>query len=675
MKLNGKILMLLLGAAVIAASCKKEDPKPAVQEEYSYTFGVSAENMAKALAAGDKVGVYIPAQDKTVQAEVAVKDPVKSITLKLSEELAKTDEVCAFYPASAQVSKGVASLEIPAAQTGADFSAMPCVAAPAASGAGIKLLALGSAIDFSIVSEKAESEVLKSVSFESETPLAGKFSIDLQVVDASLETTFAIRGIDGKSAKVELAEGITLGATAADVYMIVAPGSYKGTVTLTTDKGSYEFPVEEAVKAERNAAAKLEFKLSDPVTSVALDTEVLYNVLDKDGNILKERTCVVSKDDFDNGRNHAATFTDGTIKDYFALVDDPNVFLLYGYVEKSKYEYGYTSIAARILGQDDAEHAGCKVVEILSSCISADLEWEGYTQTPGKGWYNPEDGSVTIENCTGHLGWGYDFNWNRTYMPATDIALSTNTVSMQVGQSKNVTVEYSNGDCTVAPADASIATASYKDKVITINGIAEGSTTVAVSDTKGKKAEIAVTVKPVKEGIATDVTYSITFFSDDTHHSTSYTPTCEENEVKGVYICTREEYEAKTAASVFYNGTDPWVLKNYFDKYTDDSIMAIGGYVDSKKVANYFYLAITMQLTSEEVTEGEFAGCKKIDILHSVPCASEASGLSWYKSNGYESQTGTGYYNPKDGSITIVDLKGKKGGKEFNVHRRYSPEN
>lgn len=686
MKMNGKFFALFAGAALLAASCEKPlensktDPKPQEgdETEFSYTFALSGEKLSKAFAAGDKVGVYIPVLEKTAVAEVAVKDPVKSITVKTSQELEKTDVVCAFYPSEAAVSEGVAAFQIPSAQTlgGEPFnSSMPLVAAPEASSSGsIKLLPLGGALKFSLTSTKAESESLKALTFESESPLAGKFNIDLQMVDPSLDETLAVKGIEGKSVTVSLAEAAPLGAAPVEVYALVAPGSYKGTVKLTTDKGSYEFAVEEALKAVRGEVAEASFALSDPVSSVALNTEYFYNVLDLDGNTLKEKTCIVSKADFDSGKNHAAVFTDATIKDYFATVEDPNVFLLYGYVEKNKYEYGYTSIAARILSTDDPDHAGCKVVEILSSCISADLSWDGYTQTPGTGWYNPADGTVTIKDCKGHLGWGYDFNWNRVYSPMTDIVLSSEAVSIKVGNTKTVSVEYSNGACTVSSANSAVATASYADNVISITGVAEGTTTVSVSDTKGKTAEIAVTVKAPTDGIDTSVLYDITFFSDDTHHSTSFTPACTEREVKGVAICSRAEYEANTAPSVFYNGTDPWVLKNYFDKYTDDSLLALGGYVDSKKVANYFYLAIILQLTSDEVADGEFAGCKVVNIVHSVPCASEASGLSWYKSNGYVSQTGTGYFNPADGSITIVNVKGTKGGTEFNIHRKYSPQ-
>ena len=124
---------------------------------------------------------------------------------------------------------------------------------------------------------------------------------------------------------------------------------------------------------------------------------------------------------------------------------------------------------------------------------------------------------------------------------------------------------------------------------------------------------------------------------------------------------------------MFYSAKDPWIVENYFKKYTDDDIIMMGGYIGSDKKANYAYLAIAIQPTSETVAEGEFAGCKVVRVLHSVPSASEASGLSWFKSNGYESHEGTAYFNPKDGSITIAPVQGKHDKKDFVIHRKYTP--
>lgn len=680
MKYNKLFALLMAGAALAASSCQKdkepEEPGKKPQTgEFSYSFKPSTEDFSKTFAAGEKIGLYVPAAELVTAAEV---DADGKIAVKLENELAAIDNVCGFIPADAKLSDGVATFTILSEQkSGAAFAAdaVPFVAVPAASNSGeMKFLALASALRFKVTSENPETEKVQSVKFETVSTIAGNFRVSLPIVDPEIPVTYAVSGHEGKTVTAEVEGDAVAGTTAAEVYMIVAPGSYNGKATVVTDKGSYEFELT-GVKAERAAVTDVELAVKLPAKSLPLDTEVLYNVCDMDGKVLMERTFVVSKDDFDNGKNHASAFTDASIKDYFATVDDPNVFLLYGYVESGKYEYGYTSIAARILDEDDADHAGCKVVEILSSCISAEpLAWDGYTQTAGTGRYNPTDGTVTIENCKGHLGWGYDFNWNRVYAPANDIALSSTSVSVPVGAERTVEVIYANGEFSAVSAEPATASVSVAENVITISGVAAGTTVVTVTDAKGKTAEIAVTVKAPSEGIPTDVLYDITLFEDDTHFSSSYKPTFAERDVKGVYICSREDYLAKTSnTDVFYSAKDPWIVKNYFDKYTDDDILMLGGYIGSDKKANYGYLAIALRLTSEVVSEGEFAGCKVVKVLHSVPAASEASGLSWFKDNGYESQEGTGYFNPKDGSITLVNVKGKKEKKEFNIHRRYTP--
>lgn len=591
MRYNRIFALLMAGAALVASSCQKEDGQKDQGEEpqkdgYAYSFKPVTEDFSKTFAAGEKIGLYVPAAELVTASEVGADG---KIALKLEKELSGSDNVCGFIPADTKLSDGVAAFEIPAAQksgTAFNTAAVPFVAVPAASNASeMKFLALAAGIRFKITSENPETEKVQSVKLEALSAIAGNFRLSLPVVDAEIPATYAVSGHGEKTVTAEVEGDAVAGTSAAEVYMAVAPGKCGGKVTVLTDKGGYEFELGE-VDAVRGAVADIPLAITlppAPAQSLPLDTQMLYNVCDMDGKVLKELTCIVSKDDFDNGKNHASTFTDATIKDYFATVDDPNIFLLYGYVESGKYEYGYTSIAARILDEDDAEHAGCKVVEILSSCISAEpLGWDKYTQTPGTGRYDPADGSVTIENCKGYLGWGYSFTWNRKYVPVTDIVLSTASVSMSEGQVRKISVVYSNGGCTVSSSASAVATASVSGSDIEISGIAEGTAVVTVQDEKGKTADISVTVKKPSDGIPTDILYDITFFSDDTHHSKSYTPTCEEREVKGVAICSREEYEANTASSVFYNGTDPWVLKNYFDQYTDDSILVTGGYVDSK---------------------------------------------------------------------------------------------
>lgn len=137
-----------------------------------------------------------------------------------------------------------------------------------------------------------------------------------------------------------------------------------------------------------------------------------------------EGTSICTKRDFDNKANNYAAFDNNDVKEFFANVDDDNIFVCAGLGYDGGLDYGHVSIALLLTDEDDAAHPGMKVVKVIASCISGYLGWEDgkYTSTPGTGYYNPADGSFTILNCKGHLAWEsnakpFDFCADRTYTP------------------------------------------------------------------------------------------------------------------------------------------------------------------------------------------------------------------------------------------------------------------
>lgn len=140
-----------------------------------------------------------------------------------------------------------------------DFDIMPMVAETVTVTAGmigegndttpvgsIDMLNLGSLLNFKIFSTNATyvSERVVSVNLTTTTGIVGDFTIDLTAVDASDDDTMLMTGIAGTSVTTTLAGPSAIGADkehALDVYMVVAPGTYSGTVTVTTDKASYTY--------------------------------------------------------------------------------------------------------------------------------------------------------------------------------------------------------------------------------------------------------------------------------------------------------------------------------------------------------------------------------------------------------------------------------------------------
>lgn len=88
-----------------------------------------------------------------------------------------------------------------------------------------------------------------------------------------------------------------------------------------------------------------------------------------------------------------------------------------------------------------------------------------------------------------------------------NLTLSTDKESVKVGESKVVSAKTYNGTITAESADKTIATAEVDGANISITGVKVGTTTINVSDSKGKKATISVEVTkataPAKKDVET----------------------------------------------------------------------------------------------------------------------------------------------------------------------------
>ena len=84
-----------------------------------------------------------------------------------------------------------------------------------------------------------------------------------------------------------------------------------------------------------------------------------------------------------------------------------------------------------------------------------------------------------------------------------DIALSTKELSLNVGETKQIEVTSGSGSYSVSDYDKSVISVSVKGKVITVNALSGGNTSIKVTDTNTKKtAQVAVKVKATYPDIA-----------------------------------------------------------------------------------------------------------------------------------------------------------------------------
>lgn len=211
---------------------------------------------------GDKLGSITTKSQgsSTVNADA---DPV-TFAIYSTGGLEVGNTINVWYPyATKQTNPASIPLSIPTEQyqgvSSFDFDAMPMVAetvtvtSEMVSGtesttpvANIDMLNLGSLLDFKVFSTSGtySSERVVSINLSTTSAIAGNFTVDLTTVDATDDDSMEISGITETSVTTTLAGPTSIGVDkehALDVYMVVAPGTYSGTVTVTTDKATYTY--------------------------------------------------------------------------------------------------------------------------------------------------------------------------------------------------------------------------------------------------------------------------------------------------------------------------------------------------------------------------------------------------------------------------------------------------
>lgn len=303
-----KSFILLSFAALSAAvlvSCNKEvgsvieNEQPSVQ---SLTFAISDNSETKAVLTedggkyfgewvnGDRLGSITTKSNGYSSIDVS-KTPV-TFKVYSSGGLAEGNTINLWYPYSTtQSNPASVTLSIPTTQkqygTSLDFSAMPMVAEQITVTAEmvshtdntpvavVGFYNLGSVIDFCIYTgTNYTAEKVISVSFNAATPIAGDFTKDITTVHASDESTLTISGYMEKSVTTELYANAVAGTDSdhpLHVYMVVAPGSYTGTVTVTTNVADYTWTISSAKEFLRSGIRSLGLKLDKSASATRKD--------------------------------------------------------------------------------------------------------------------------------------------------------------------------------------------------------------------------------------------------------------------------------------------------------------------------------------------------------------------------------------------------------------------
>jgi len=247
-----------MAIAAAFSSCEKESAvqAPETKDTYTYRFSMQNEAVRSVLdgntihwEAGDVVGFYA---GSSVNVPATVDAGGSTLTLTLGTPLAQGDVIYAYFPyKDGSAPATAAPLSIPAQQSVSggvyDADAMPVavkpfeVTAPIAAGestAALDFVNLASVVRFHVYSsDPAITGSVKSVCFNATTPLSGEAAVDITGDPVSV----TLAGLTNTSVTTTLDVAAAIGSTreaGAQVPMVIAPGSYQGSLLITLDDAS-----------------------------------------------------------------------------------------------------------------------------------------------------------------------------------------------------------------------------------------------------------------------------------------------------------------------------------------------------------------------------------------------------------------------------------------------------
>lgn len=291
-----RLLNCMIAVAALAGWSCAGDMNTSVQpaQDRKLTFGVDFDDRTRIVLednkycweGGEALGVFVASQTPTlnVPAEVEVRDGFGWCSTA-TRGFADGDMLYGYYPYSRDnAGRDMTSveLEIPDLQIQSEAGRfnvenMPMVAEPvvlttASEQARMNLRALGGFLRFNIyASGDYAGEKVQTITFVSDTPMAGVFVYDLTAVG---ETLPAIAGHSATEVSVDLGTEYEVGSTregAEGIYMVLAPAQYDGLLEVKTDKASYAYDYKRTV--ERNKYYNVNIDLSKAADRTPVEPE------------------------------------------------------------------------------------------------------------------------------------------------------------------------------------------------------------------------------------------------------------------------------------------------------------------------------------------------------------------------------------------------------------------
>ena len=238
------------------------DQRQGIGNKYSFTIDdntravIGDENVK--WTEGDKVGMFVGSFKGS--ADVDVSTSPKTVVLYSESAIPAGTKAYAYYPYDPETAGDgpeKVSIFLSNTQNGYQSSAMPLAGIPfdvkeeigtedTERNGRIRFLNLGSLINFKIWSSefKYRSETVKSVRLDASVPIAGVGYIDLTAVSEDDEGTLKVvtdaKNVPTNSVRVDERMQVAVSRDdAKPIKMVVFPGTFKATLTVTTDAAEY----------------------------------------------------------------------------------------------------------------------------------------------------------------------------------------------------------------------------------------------------------------------------------------------------------------------------------------------------------------------------------------------------------------------------------------------------
>ncbi len=288
-----KILRTFAIAAVVAAAftaCNKEIEvtTPVGEQEHVFTFAIGDNSgVTKSILGSDENGRFVQfdaddtgkntglgsiAPNAQGYSSVTPAEGTNPATFSIyTKGVALNDKITVWYPyRTTQTDATAVELVIPTEQNhkagnAFDMKAMPMVTkqitvtqdlvdATSDNNTPIETINfanMGSLLNFKVFSTESsyESEQVMSITFTANSSIGGSFVKNLATIDPDNETTMTIGSFTSGSNTIvtkpfhDAAAIGTSKATALDLYMVVAPGTYTGTVMVKTNEAEYTYTI------------------------------------------------------------------------------------------------------------------------------------------------------------------------------------------------------------------------------------------------------------------------------------------------------------------------------------------------------------------------------------------------------------------------------------------------